>query len=191
MHGRDTRHSAEASAGPPLIHDASIIPWLTTLCTPPSKRLYELTGATSAMGKSRSATCVIAFLMQKYNISPAEALEQIRQSRPLCEPNEGFMKQLELYHAMQMPEDLDSNAVYQRWVYQREIEMSRACGLAPEAEKIRFEDEHVSKAEEGGFSLKCKKCRYVFVSCSIIAQVFDRIVQGCPRHFAIYIASQS
>ena len=111
------------------------------------------------MGKSRSATCVIAFLMQKFHITPAEALQQIRQSRPLCEPNEGFMKQLELYYDMQAPDDLDSNTIYQRWLYQREVELSRACGQAPEAEKIRFEDEHVAKGEEGAFTMKCKKCR--------------------------------
>lgn len=122
-----------------------------------------LTDDFSAMGKSRSATCVIAYLMQKHGISPTEALEQIRQSRPLCEPNEGFMKQLELYHEMQMPDDPSSNAVYQKWLYQREIELSRACGQAPEAEKIRFEDEHVSKEQEGVLNFKCKKCRYVYL----------------------------
>lgn len=97
--------------------------------------------------------------MQKYHISPTQALEQIRQSRPLCEPNEGFWTQLELYHEMQTPEDIDSNTAYQRWLYQREVELSRACGQAPEAEKIRFEDEHVSQKDEGAFNIKCKKCR--------------------------------
>jgi hypothetical protein len=38
--------------------------------------------------------------------------------------------------------------------------MSRACGQAPEAEKIRFEDEHESQGTSD-FELKCKKCRYV------------------------------
>lgn len=97
--------------------------------------------------------------MQKYRVTPQEALQQIRQSRPLCEPNEGFMSQLELYHEMQMPESLGGNTAYQKWLYQREVEMSRACGQAPEAEKIRFEDEHVGAKEAGGFDLKCRKCR--------------------------------
>lgn len=99
--------------------------------------------------------------MQRYRISPQEALDQIRQSRPLCEPNEGFWAQLELYHEMKMPEDPSNVAAYQRWLYQREIELSRACGQAPEAEKIRFEDEHVSKNREGVVDFKCRKCRYV------------------------------
>lgn len=110
------------------------------------------------MGKSRSATCTIAYLMSTYHISPSQALSQIRQSRPLCEPNEGFQKQLDLYHEMQTPENVEDTPAYQRWLYQREVELSRACGQAPEAEKIRFEDEHVVAAGEG-FEMRCKKCR--------------------------------
>ena len=112
------------------------------------------------MGKSRSATVTCAFLMQRYGITPGQALAQIRETRPFCEPNDGFMKQLELYHRMAETDDIEQSPVYQRWLYQREIEMSRACGQAPEAEKIRFEDEHESQGT-ADFELKCKKCRYV------------------------------
>lgn len=110
------------------------------------------------MGKSRSATVTCAFLMQRYGITPDQALAQIRETRPFCEPNDGFMKQLELYHRMAETDDIENSPVYQRWLYQREIEMSRACGQAPEAEKIRFEDEHESQGTSD-FELKCKKCR--------------------------------
>ncbi|KAL1612393.1 tyrosine protein phosphatase yvh1 [Paraconiothyrium brasiliense] len=109
------------------------------------------------MGKSRSATCVIAYLMQKHHISVSEALSQVRQARSIVEPNEGFMKQLELYGQMQTPENVEDTPAYQRWVYQREIELSRAVGQAPEAEKIRFEDEHVTD-QAASFELRCRKC---------------------------------
>ncbi|KAK5760718.1 tyrosine protein phosphatase yvh1 [Elasticomyces elasticus] len=112
-----------------------------------------------AMGKSRSATVMCAFLMQRYGITPDQALAQIRESRPLCEPNEGFWKQLELYHELATPESVDETPGYQRWVYQREIELSRACGQAPEAEKIRFEDEHVQEQGDADFEMRCRKCR--------------------------------
>ncbi|KAL6707949.1 tyrosine protein phosphatase yvh1 [Coniothyrium glycines] len=111
-----------------------------------------------AMGKSRSATVVIAYLMQVHRIGPLEALSQVRQARSICEPNDGFMKQLDLYHEMQTPENVEDTPAYQRWVYQREIELSRACGQAPEADKIRFEDEHVTD-EDSAFELRCRKCR--------------------------------
>ncbi|KAF1839292.1 dual specificity protein phosphatase 12 [Decorospora gaudefroyi] len=116
-----------------------------------------------AMGKSRSATVVIAYLMQVHDISPSEALSHVRQARSICEPNEGFMKQLEFYGEMQTPENVESTPAYQRWVYQREIELSRACGQAPEADKIRFEDEHVTD-ETSGFELRCRKCRRVLAT---------------------------
>lgn len=118
----------------------------------------------SAMGKSRSATCVIAFLMAKYHISPQEALAQVKQCRPLVEPNDGFMQQLEMYHQMQTPINIEESPVYQRWMYQREVQLSSECGMAPDADKIRFEDEHITPDEEGKFAdaeFKCKKCRYV------------------------------
>lgn len=113
----------------------------------------------SAMGKSRSATVVCAYLMQRYGISPNEALSQIRQSRPFCEPNDGFMKQLDLYHQVSTPVDVEATPAYQRWIYERQLELSRACGQAPEAEQIRFEDEHESSAGAAQFDLRCKKCR--------------------------------
>ncbi|KAF2013796.1 dual specificity protein phosphatase 12 [Aaosphaeria arxii CBS 175.79] len=111
-----------------------------------------------AMGKSRSATCVIAYMMQKHNISATDALTQIRQARSICEPNEGFMKQLELYGDMMTPENVEESPAYQRWVYQREIQLSSACGQAPEADKIRFEDEHRTE-QTSEFELRCRKCR--------------------------------
>ncbi|KAF4314544.1 putative dual specificity phosphatase protein [Botryosphaeria dothidea] len=120
-----------------------------------------------AMGKSRSATVVIAYLMHKYHISPAEGLEQLRLARPLCEPNEGFMKQLEVYHRMNMSDNIDESPEYQRWLYQREVELSRACGQAPEADKIRFEDEHIKEAQ-AELELRCRKCRRPLAASAFI-----------------------
>lgn len=113
------------------------------------------------MGKSRSATVTCAYLMRRYGITAEQALAQIRETRPLCEPNEGFWKQLELYHQMATPENVEETPAYQRWLYQREIELSRACGQAPEAEKIRFEDEHETEHGSAAFEMRCKKCRHV------------------------------
>ena len=99
--------------------------------------------------------------MQRYGITAEQALSQIRETRPFCEPNDGFMKQLQLYYEMTMPVDVDQSPGYQRWLYQREVELSRACGIAPEAEKIRFEDEHETAIPTADFELRCRKCRYV------------------------------
>lgn len=133
------------------------------------------------MGKSRSATVVIAYLMQEHNISPSEALSHLRRARSICEPNDGFMEQLELYGQMQTPENVEQTPAYQRWVYKREIELSRACGQAPEADKIRFEDEHVTD-ESAGFELRCRKCRCVtHCFCSDVTSQFIAAVDSAPR----------
>jgi dual specificity phosphatase 12 len=97
--------------------------------------------------------------MQRYGISPSEALSQVREARPFCEPNDGFMKQLELYHTMRAPANVEETPTYQRWLYEREVELSRACGQPPDADKIRFEDEHDSSASSVEFELRCRKCR--------------------------------
>lgn len=45
------------------------------------------------VGVSRSATCVLAFLMLKRNMLAVEAIKTVRQSRDI-HPNEGFLHQL-------------------------------------------------------------------------------------------------
>jgi dual specificity phosphatase 12 len=138
------------------------------------------------MGKSRSATIVIAYMMSTFHMTPTQALAQLRESRGVCEPNPGFMKQLELYYEMSTPEDVESNPSYQRWLYQRELDAARAAKIAPDADKIRFGDEHVSEgtrgetaeaaqadaAQPGGptqiFEMKCRKCRRTLANSSYL-----------------------
>ncbi|KAL2843965.1 protein-tyrosine phosphatase-like protein [Aspergillus pseudodeflectus] len=117
-----------------------------------------------AMGKSRSATICIAYLLhhQQSAFTPQSALALLRESRPLCEPNPGFMKQLELYHQMGCPTDVTSHPAYSRWLYHREVEESVACGRAPEMNSILFEDEQPQQQVDTAGELtevKCRRCR--------------------------------
>jgi dual specificity phosphatase 12 len=133
------------------------------------------------MGKSRSATVCVAYLLHKYpHHTPASALAVIRQSRPFVEPNSGFMKQLELYHQMRCPADLESQPAYQRWVYQRQVEASLSVGKAPD--HVRFEDEveelrRDSVKGQDDFEFKCRKCRLVSTSLTKEPPCAD------PRYF--------
>lgn len=45
------------------------------------------------MGRSRSATLVLAYLMMKNGLSVVDAIEHVRQRRCIL-PNHGFLKQL-------------------------------------------------------------------------------------------------
>ncbi|KAI4116091.1 MAG: hypothetical protein LQ345_003426 [Seirophora villosa] len=105
-----------------------------------------------AMGKSRSATLLIAHYLSTHPAAtPTTALMLLRQGRPMAEPNPGFMDQLHLYHRMRCPADDDGVAahpLYQRWCYQREVKRSRAAAQAPGSEFIVFEDETAAPAEE-------------------------------------------
>ncbi|CAM8932902.1 unnamed protein product [Rhodiola kirilowii] len=48
------------------------------------------------MGKSRSATIVAAYLMKKHKMSSADALQYVKNKRPLIKPNRGFVSQLQI-----------------------------------------------------------------------------------------------
>ena len=70
-----------------------------------------------AMGKSRSATLVCAYLMHKYGVTPFQALQQVCEGRPVCSPNPGFMEQLEVYHnVLRSKDSTKSKSIYQEWL---------------------------------------------------------------------------
>lgn len=121
------------------------------------------------MGKSRSTTLIIAYILSTHPLhTPTSALTLVQKSRPFAEPNSGFMAQLELYHRMHCPTEIDSQPLYQRWLYQRTVEASIACGQAPETDAIRFSDEAAAIPHEQPdkgeglkqeYELRCRKCR--------------------------------
>jgi len=102
------------------------------------------------------------------------ALGLIRRTRPMAEPNDGFMHQLALWWDMGCPEDVESNHVYQRWAFKREVEEHVAVGQAPS--RLRFEDEAAqgrkgpSRSGDGasGVNLRCKKCRRTLATTPFI-----------------------
>lgn len=47
------------------------------------------------VGKSRSVTVVVAYLMKKHGMSLSEALKHVKSKRPIASPNSGFMLQLQ------------------------------------------------------------------------------------------------
>ncbi|KAI0544213.1 protein-tyrosine phosphatase-like protein [Xylaria curta] len=147
-----------------------------------------------AMGKSRSVSCVVAYLLYKYphrfggkqfTESPTStqrrrmtareavhgALKCVQEARPGAEPNPGFMRQLELWWEMGCPADDDGaverHPIYQKWLYDGMLQEARDLRMAPDAERIRFEDEvrveekeeESAAAQKDGKEVRCKKCR--------------------------------
>ncbi|KAI5813438.1 protein-tyrosine phosphatase-like protein [Pyronema omphalodes] len=158
-----------------------------------------------AMGKSRSTTILAQYLMQSQSLTPAEAVALIKSQRSLVEPNEGFMKQLELYHAMKYETDLDNHPMYQRWLYQCELEAAKAAGVAPE--RVHFRDAERRVAEIAGEAeeitedgekkhteceLRCKKCRRTLATSKFLTPHIPKSAQApqsrgptqpCSHHF--------
>lgn len=50
-------------------------------------------------GVSRSVSIVCAYLIQKYNMQPLEALNKIKGVRPVANPNPSFLQQLQNYYS--------------------------------------------------------------------------------------------
>lgn len=153
-----------------------------------------------AMGKSRSVTCVVAFLLYKYphrfggkqfdpsvastaqrretaSVAVAKAVDWVRETRSIAEPNPGFMRQLELWWEMGCPADHDNavenHPIYQKWLYENKLREARDAGMAPDADWIRFEDEAESTEdrpaqEASDNQLRCKKCRCTLANSQFV-----------------------
>lgn len=147
-----------------------------------------------AMGKSRSATAVIAYLLWRHPAkfgtgrekkeseeAVQKALDLVREARSIAEPNPGFMHQLALWWRMGCPAESDDvvekSPTYQHWLYRKDVEESARIGRAPE--RLWFGDEEgvQHKKVEGADSqtkkqkkiqLKCKKCRRKLVDSEYI-----------------------
>ena len=70
-----------------------------------------------AMGVSRSATIICAYLMFKQKCAFVEALRQLLQARPLCAPNNGFAEQLEIYERiLKADSNGERHRIYSGWL---------------------------------------------------------------------------
>lgn len=73
-----------------------------------------------AMGISRSATVACAYLMYKQHLTVEQALARLREVRPLCAPNEGFLRQLDVYEKLlSAVSDSHAKQIYEDWARER------------------------------------------------------------------------
>ena len=71
-------------------------------------------------GISRSSTIAAMYLMRKYSLTREQALERLINKRPhwIVMPNDGFIRQLDLYHQMNYKVDIE-NTLYKE--FQRKL----------------------------------------------------------------------
>ncbi|XP_046917144.2 dual specificity protein phosphatase 12 [Dermatophagoides farinae] len=72
------------------------------------------------MGVSRSVTIVMAYLLSKWHLSIQDTLLFVRTKRPLCNPNEGFIYQLNLFGRMNYRLDI-RNKEFRQYLFYRTI----------------------------------------------------------------------
>lgn len=69
----------------------------------------------SFYGVSRSASVIIAFLMQKYRLDYDQVFERVKEKRTSIGPNAGFVQQLKLFKLMDWMIDTD-NKLYKTYM---------------------------------------------------------------------------
>lgn len=94
-----------------LSHFQTSNEFIETALKTPSNKVYVHCVA----GISRSATLVIAYIMKTRSMNYQEAFDLVRNQRRVIDPNEGFVRQLALYHRMKYNIDI-GNSDYRRLV---------------------------------------------------------------------------
>lgn len=119
-------------------------------------------------------------------LTPQEALALLRQGRPIAHPNDGFLEQLDLYHKMGCPDDVEAHPQYQRWLYQRNLQAKRELEIVPELSFIRFEDENEDEVSSGqdrekpDIEIKCRRCRRLLARSPFLVDHEPAAVQSQP-----------
>ncbi|CAN9503405.1 unnamed protein product [Ophioblennius macclurei] len=105
-------------------------------------------------GRSRSATIVTAYLMQKYRLRFTEAYHRLKSIKQDVQVNSGFEEQLCLFEAMQCQVDLTSSLY-------KQYRLTKITEKYPELQLVPREVFAVDPATSGSseVSYRCRKCR--------------------------------
>ncbi|ESO89447.1 hypothetical protein LOTGIDRAFT_125232 [Lottia gigantea] len=114
------------------------------------------------VGSSRSATIVIAYLMNKLNLTFQEALDKVKTLRPLVKPNQGFLHQLHLYESMGNKIDVKSNCFRQYRL--NKLSLSVQAGQQISDHKLYSQLDESNSLN----SYKCRKCRQALFKSSAL-----------------------
>lgn len=119
-------------------------------------------------GISRSATIVAAYLMYSQGMTTEAALELIRKSRPAVSPNEGFLKQLDIFY--QASCSLSNQDKATRMFYlERAVKRIAKGGKPPDSASLSgLPDTSESTSQSPKINsrrrIRCKMCRQELAS---------------------------
>ncbi|KAH8869452.1 Tyrosine-protein phosphatase YVH1 [Schistosoma japonicum] len=106
-----------------------------------------------AMGVSRSASVVIAYLMRQNHLSYEEAYNIVSRKRSVF-PNNGFINQLKLFHAMNWTVDRDS-PLFRQYIAKKNFSVFTDYN----GDIVNSQTAYQLYTTPSSF--RCKKCRYV------------------------------
>uniref|UniRef100_A0AAG5CUH1 Protein-tyrosine-phosphatase n=1 Tax=Anopheles atroparvus TaxID=41427 RepID=A0AAG5CUH1_ANOAO len=117
-------------------------------------------------GVSRSATIVIAYLMEKYRLGYEAAFQRVKAKRRFVMPNPGFMNQLKLYARMAYRIDR-SNERYKLFRLRLAGDnVRKAKRLPTECMDVVKADPGVTQESPEPYVYRCRKCRRVVATRS-------------------------
>ncbi|XP_052867737.1 dual specificity protein phosphatase MPK-4 [Anopheles cruzii] len=117
-------------------------------------------------GVSRSATVVIAYLMEKYRLGYDAAFQRVRAKRRFVMPNPGFVNQLKLYGRMGYRIDRTNERYKLFRLRLAGDNVRKAKRLPTECMDVVKGDPGVVQESPEPFVYRCRKCRRVVASRS-------------------------
>ncbi|VDM46323.1 unnamed protein product [Toxocara canis] len=111
------------------------------------------------VGMSRSVVFVMAYLMRRYQWSVEKALLHVRTARPIAHPNDGFLRQLQVFQKTGYKADVGSMArspEYQRW-----CSMNGIVPITGEYLASVPPSEGNNEPSGSDIEYRCRKCRRV------------------------------
>ncbi|CAL1534830.1 unnamed protein product [Lymnaea stagnalis] len=111
-------------------------------------------------GISRSATIVVAYIMQKHVISKVRALEIVAAARQFVRPNDGFQEQLQLFENMGCRID-KTHSEYRAYQLSK-LAVRFKCGQFSQGDpeipsEVYVQPDYSAKGNDAYY--KCRKCR--------------------------------
>uniref|UniRef100_A0A182K5T2 Uncharacterized protein n=1 Tax=Anopheles christyi TaxID=43041 RepID=A0A182K5T2_9DIPT len=117
-------------------------------------------------GVSRSATIMIAYIMQKYRLGYEAAFQRVKAKRRFVMPNPGFVNQLKLYARMAYRIDRTNERYKLFRLRLAGDNVRKAKRLPTECMDVVKPDPGVTQESPEPYVYRCRKCRRVVASRS-------------------------
>ncbi|TCD68759.1 hypothetical protein EIP91_009905 [Steccherinum ochraceum] len=110
-------------------------------------------------GVSRSATIVAAYLMHSRGLDPTAALNLIRERRPHVDPNEGFMKQLDIFYKNSFKSSAEDKSSRMFYAERTAKQMISGDGTIDKEMLATYVQPSPATQTSSRRRLRCKMCR--------------------------------